>query len=76
MMVALMAEFGMSTIAISERTKLTPGQVSYRTGKFGIKRAFYRNGESIGARAVMRHGHEWIQADVERQLRQKLGLQR
>jgi len=77
MLCALMAEYGMSTATIAARTKLTPGQVSYRAlTKFGIRRAHYRNGQSLGSRAIMKHGLKWIEADVEHELRQRLGLQK
>lgn len=63
----------MSTNAIAAATHLTTGQVIYRTGKFGIKRAHYRNGQSLGAVAVMKNGHKWIGAGLEEELRQRLG---
>lgn len=75
MLCALMAEYGMTTRFISERTKLTPGQVSYRAlTKFGIRRSNYRNGQSLGSRAILKHGLKWIESEMERELRQRLGL--
>lgn len=70
---ALMAEFGMSTKAIAQHTDLTVSQVGYRTSKFKIKRADYRNGNSIGARTVMRFGRQWVGYEIEQKLRAEMG---
>ena len=51
---AILGAIGMSTKCISQRTGLTPCQVSYRLGKGQIKRADYRNGESDMAELVIR----------------------
>lgn len=42
----LMASMGFSTKHITERTGLTPSQVSYRTAIAGVKRKDYRDGVS------------------------------
>lgn len=43
---ALLGSLGFSTKFIMGRTALTPGQISYRLRRAGVKRSDYRNGES------------------------------
>lgn len=41
----LLAMYGRSNRAIISKTKLSPGQISYRLRKFEVSRMDYRNGE-------------------------------
>jgi hypothetical protein len=50
---AILGGLGFSTKMIAERTGLSPCQISYRLNKAEIKRADYRNGESVMAMRVM-----------------------
>lgn len=70
---ALMGDLGFSTHAVVEMTGLTKSQVGYRLNKFGIKRANYRNGVSLGARVVLQRGRSWIGYALERELRDRMG---
>lgn len=51
--VALLGEAGWHTRAIASETQLTEGQVTYRLGLAGIKRANYRNGQSDMAHFIV-----------------------
>lgn len=71
---ALAGEFGFSTKHIESQTGLTTSQISYRLRKFGITRANYRNGDSIGARAVLQQARQMVGYQLENNLRTKLGI--
>ncbi|HLX61047.1 MAG TPA: hypothetical protein VKX17_07170 [Planctomycetota bacterium] len=50
---ALLGSLGFSTKFIVDRTDLTPGQISYRLRRAGVKRADYRNGESALSTTIL-----------------------
>lgn len=50
---AILGSMGFSTKFIVSETGLTPCQVSYRLHKGKIKRADYRNGESVMAERIL-----------------------
>ena len=56
----ILGELGLSTRFIEQRTgkQLTPGQISYRLHKGGVKRKDYRDGESELVQEVI--GSDWI----------------
>lgn len=64
----MLAEFGFSTRKIVSDTGLTPSQVQYRLQKFGIKRKDYRDGDSLGARTVIRVARREISEPLSNQL--------
>jgi hypothetical protein len=69
---ALLAEFGFSTRKIVADTHLTPSQISYRLKKFGIKRRDYRDGDSLGAQAVIRVASREIGRPLSTELHNRL----
>jgi hypothetical protein len=52
---ALLGSLGMATAAISARTKLRKGQVSYRLRKAGVRLSDYRSGDSHMAKTVLKN---------------------
>lgn len=52
LLVAALGEMGLSTKAIASKTGLSEGQVIYRLGFAGVRRADYRSGESKSAAIV------------------------
>jgi hypothetical protein len=68
----LLADFGFSTEYIRKETGLTPSQVSYRVRKYGIKRKYYRDGTSLGAKAVMGQAMHEVEPKMKRALTQVL----
>src|SRR5215813_1678267 len=52
---ALLGSLGFSTYYIKKKTGLSDGQVTYRLNKAEIRRAEFRNGESIYADLVLRN---------------------
>lgn len=51
---AFLGSLGFSTRCIQSRTKLSPGQVTYRLKKAAIRRIDYRDGTSETATLVLR----------------------
>lgn len=51
----MLAEFGFGGKFISQSTRLSPGQISYRIRKAGMSIRDYRNGISHGAKWILRH---------------------
>jgi hypothetical protein len=60
---AFLGSLGFSTRCIQGRTKLSPGQITYRLRKAAIRRVDYRDGTSEIATMVMR-----LQPQVDKQL--------
>lgn len=52
---ALLASLGFSTLYIKQNTNLSESQITYRLKKAQIRRAEYRNGESLAAAFVLEH---------------------
>lgn len=61
---ALMGSLGQSAAAISAKTGLTKGKVTYRLRKAGVRLGDYRSGESTIARLVLRN----MRPSLEREL--------
>jgi hypothetical protein len=61
---ALMGSLGQSAAAISSKTGLTKGKVTYRLRKAGVRLGDYRSGESSIARLVLRN----MRPTLEREL--------
>jgi hypothetical protein len=61
---ALMGSLGQSAAAISAKTGLTKGKVTYRLRKAGVRLGDYRSGESSIARLVLRN----MRPTLEREL--------
>lgn len=66
---ALLASLGFSDKLIISRTKLTPGQISYRLKRAGISRQNYRDGKSTLSKLVTNRVQESAKAEVERKIR-------
>jgi len=60
---AFLGSLGFSTRCIQARTKLSPGQVTYRLKKAAIRRIDYRDGTSETATMVMR-----LRPSIDKQL--------
>jgi len=68
MEVAVLGAMGFSTAYITEKTALTPCQVSYRLAKIEIRRKDYRNGGSAYAAAIQSRMHDIIKRALIRKV--------
>lgn len=69
----LLAMRGRSNRAIIKRTRLTPGQISYRLKKYDVSRMEFRNGEGRFAEIVDKSlkniAHESLMQHLQRHVR-------
>jgi hypothetical protein len=68
---AILGSLGMSTKCISDKTGLSPCQVTYRLGRANIRRVDYRNGDSYVAKRVMKYALPQSLDETRRILRLK-----
>lgn len=68
---AMLLAMGYSTTYIASKTRLSPGQVSYRAWKSGISRAEYRNGSSPFAKAVLQVARGTVEVKLLSHLRRE-----
>lgn len=66
---ALMGSLGQSAAAISAKTGLTKGKVTYRLRKAGVKLGDYRSGESTIARMVLRNMRPTLERELHAHLK-------
>jgi hypothetical protein len=69
MTAAMLGMLGFSTNYIVRKTKLTPGQVTYRLGVANIKRGDYRNGDNSVANFVLNSAKHRAVALVKRKIK-------
>lgn len=63
------AELGLSTQFISDKTGLSPSQVSYRTRMAGVLRKHYRNGESVVSKRIIEHSTKAVDGQMRTHLK-------
>jgi hypothetical protein len=66
---ALMGSLGQSAAAISAKTGLTKGKVTYRLRKAGVRLGDYRSGESSIARLVLRNMRPTLERELHAHLK-------
>jgi hypothetical protein len=66
---AFLGSLGFSTRCIQRRTKLRPGQITYRLRKAAIRRVDYRDGDSDMATIVLRGMRGAIESELTKYLR-------
>jgi hypothetical protein len=69
---AFLGSLGFSTRCIQTRTKLSPGQITYRLRKATIRRIDYRDGTSDMASLVLRQARPAIEAELNKYLKHLL----